>query len=108
MKSLLKTVLADFTRRYSPSNTRYQITVEDFDNAVKQKWNVFTCIVSQCAMRYNYLPGIESPASKLRLKLNYREPVKGITEIFDNHFRNPGDEAKPELVALRASLPIDL
>lgn len=79
-----------------------QITVEDFDNAVKQSWGCDTCIVAQ------YMKRNGVPLSKGVLTFAEDHGLTGPLGQFDMHFGCPGDENKPELQALRASLPINL
>lgn len=67
------------------------ITKEHFDAAVEQPWDTETCILAQaapCSIVWPY------------------KAVKTVMFVFDEHFRVPGDELKPELQALRASLPL--
>lgn len=85
-------------------NTKPQLTVEDFDNAVKQRWYGYKCIIAQFGLRTNC--DIHDESFWIRMTDNSH--AYHIRAAFDKHFNVPGDEKKPELVALRASLPIDL
>lgn len=84
-----------------------QITVEDFDNAVKQKWTPTTCIIAQHLKRKGvvFVTGFE-PVQYAH-KSGY-EARFGVMRVFDRSFNRPGDETKPELQDLRARLPIEL
>lgn len=83
--------------------TTPSITKGDFDRAVKQPFSGSTCLVAQFMLRN----GLEicSDGSALFFAIDHKIRHK-TTWIFDKHFRMPGDESKPELQALRASLPI--
>lgn len=93
---------------------KYTIEPQDFDEAVKQPWDTKTCVAAQSAKRYDML-GAEGEI-KQDGNGNYIAPFSQkettacgrVMRIFDKHFRGPGDETKPELVALRASLPIEI
>lgn len=92
-----------------------QITKADFDNAVKQEWNAGSCIASQAALRLGIAirPRLSAYTPAATLLFNHLGPKsedlkKRVVAIFDKHFRNPGDENKPELQKLRASLPITI
>lgn len=83
---------------------KYSIEKIDFDKAVKQPWSPETCVTAQVDRRLN---GFTNMCRRWQL---YDESpmMKEVQQSFDKHFRKPGDETKPELVALRASLPIEI
>lgn len=92
-----------------------QITKEDFDKAVKQPFSVNTCIVAQAALRefgkplYRPRPDEDGYDTGGSLEfVPYLAAQNKVMRVFDKHFRNPGDENKPELQALRASLQITI
>lgn len=82
----------------------------DFDNAVKQKWSKRTCPVSQMTFRLSgkYLYDTSGKHVVTTLWRVASSAMRNICDIFDDHFEHPGDETKPELQQLRASLPIDI
>lgn len=82
------------------------IKPEHFDAAVKQDWSVHTCLNSQAADGAGFLATSQG-ASGTELALKSQVAAK-LQNIFDLNFEHPGDETKPELVALRASLPISV
>lgn len=89
-----------------------QILPCDFDEAVKQPWSTSTCIVAQAARRITG-KSLHYQGNLSVAPLDYTDggTLKGFNgleaqTVFDKHFRDLGDEKKPELQALRASLPI--
>lgn len=85
---------------------KYTIEKADFDEAVKQPFDWFTCLIAQYSRRTGQL----LPSGKPKV---FASNVPGeirakLMRTFDQHFSNPGDETKPELVALRASLPLEI
>jgi hypothetical protein len=93
---------------------KHTIKKIDFDNAVKQEWNTSTCVVAQAALRITGKPLHYTGQIQFDPQVyNDTGMLIGfhglkIQAVFDRHFRYPGDEKKPELVALRASLPIEI
>jgi hypothetical protein len=87
------------------------ITVEDFDNAVKQPRSYETCIVAQTAIRLRKEKGslrawLFGPRSWAEV---YDFPnAEYAATRFDAYFARPGDELKPELQDLRSILPLPL
>jgi hypothetical protein len=84
------------------------ITKRDFDNAVKQEWNYDTCIIAQCMKRNGLNPSGYPGPYHLVSELEDRIMPMDAMNSFDAFFNNPGDEKKPELKKLRASLPIPI
>lgn len=84
--------------------TKHRIEVEDFDNAVKQPWKAETCILNQANKRING----EYNCYFFINAVTRSGLVSNAAHAFDQHFKVPGDEKKPELRALRASLPMKL
>lgn len=83
----------------------------DFDNAVKQRWSRTTCIAAQAIKRITgRFPNLAwDDISSQRVWGNAsNETINSTVLIFDKHFVQPGDETKPELQQLRASLPIEI
>lgn len=88
-----------------------QITFEDFDNAVKHPWSSHTCIIAQAIARITGKPATNWDAphvTEVWDKIPKEHAAVGAMKAFDDNFTKPGDENKPELQALRASLPITL
>lgn len=85
-----------------------RVTIDDFDNAVKQEWSVHTCIVSQFGLRRGLKHGEDNRSAIGTLLAKKCRELGEIQWTFDTNFRKPGDEKKPELQALRASLPITI
>jgi hypothetical protein len=83
-----------------------QITKADFDNAVKQTYGGETCIVAQTMMRNGI--GVESGIHPMDFLSDKSPDADKARSVFDTHFWKPGDENKPELQKLRASLPITI
>lgn len=82
-------------------------TKQDFDNAVKQHWSTSTCILAQMHQRlydeplYDY-DGKARPEFCLG-KMN--SVMENAMHTFDENFQHPGDENRPAMQQLRASLP---
>lgn len=83
---------------------RPQITVADFDAAVRQRWSTDTCIIAQYELR---VVGETSSLSRGDLICENNKALSAM-DAFDRNFRRLGDELKPRLQELRRSLPIDL
>lgn len=75
-----------------------RILKKDFDQATKQGWSPFTCVLAQTAKRCDIMIETFLPFSNKR--------AEEIRSVFDNHFFKPGDENKPILQKLRESLPV--
>lgn len=84
---------------------KYTIEPRDFDEAVKQDWHWFECVLAQCSRRNQMF--MSDGVTPYVMKLSTGEGDK-VRSIFDEHYLRMGDEKKPELVALRASLPIEI
>lgn len=79
------------------------ITKRDFDRATKQDWSARTCVLAQASIR----AGFEGDRiNHVINKLVCSYAAEKAMDTFDAYFRKPGDEVKPELRRLRASLPI--
>lgn len=87
---------------------KYTIEKIDFDKAVKHSWSPETCLFSQSALRLGYRPTCHSAGAELLSALHWPKPLLDMRNLFDCHFGKPGDENKPELIAIRASLPIEI
>ena len=78
----------------------------DFDNAVRQPWSSHSCVVAQMAIRHGTtLYNKRGARREIFWRPDIAQVVAKTMIPFDAHFRKPGDELKPELIALRASLP---
>lgn len=85
---------------------KYTIEPVDFDEAVKQPWRSDSCLLAQAGNRIG-IPLYDNDGIRRDEWPCHGESYR-LQGIFDTHFRTPGDEKKPELVALRASLPIEI
>lgn len=85
---------------------RVAIKKADFDRAVKQPFEHSTCLLAQFSIRNNIRYSNGAP-KVFGLELGNPAALQARL-IFDAHFKLPGDEKKPELQALRASLPITI
>lgn len=79
------------------------IKPEHFDAAVKQNWHYKECFIAQCMIANNMDVDWINP-----LRFAEATGIRNLQSTFDRYFNLPGDESKPELVALRASLPISV
>lgn len=89
-----------------------------FDAAVKQKWATHTCLIAQVAKENDDLVEDFEGHAQIRSAAGgpgagYAMPYEStracqLMRVFDLHFQKPGDEMKPELQALRDSLPTDI
>lgn len=82
-----------------------KILKKDFDAAVSRRFDFKTCLVAQAMIREGIL--VESAYHPVRYSY-YGTKAGEARNCFGANFSKPGDEAKPELQALRASLPIEL
>ncbi len=74
-----------------------KILKKDFDAAVSDTWNPYTCLIASAAKRAGVdMWDIIEASKKAGKAMN----------AFDENFYEPGDEKEPAMRKLRASLPI--